>query len=96
MLDTPIGRISVCSSGSAVTFIGFRDDQPDLPPDDLSALARGQLEEYFCGKRLSFHFPIDQPGTAFQQKVWSELMQVQPGRPISYTALARRSNMKRN
>ncbi|HEY0895442.1 MAG TPA: methylated-DNA--[protein]-cysteine S-methyltransferase [Sphingobacteriaceae bacterium] len=89
-LDTPIGKISVCASDSAVTFIGFRDQEEDLPQNELSAMAREQLGEYFCGKRLTFEFPADQPGTGFQQKVWSELMQVEAGKPISYTALARR------
>ncbi len=89
-LDTPIGKISVCASESAVTFIGFRDEEEDLPPNALSAMASKQLEEYFCGERLTFDFPVGQPGTEFQQKVWSELMQVEAGKPISYTTLAKR------
>lgn len=90
ILDSQIGRITVGASGTAVTFIGFREGQETLPANEVSELARTQLEEYFSGNRLEFGFATDQPGTPFQQQVWSELRQVKPGNPISYTALAKR------
>lgn len=90
ILDSPIGRITVGASDTAVTFIGFRDGQEPLPANAVSEQARAQLEEYFSGNRLEFGFLTEQPGTPFQQQVWSELLQVKPGNPISYTMLAKR------
>jgi methylated-DNA-[protein]-cysteine S-methyltransferase len=89
-LDTPLGRISVGATDSAVCFIGFRNDGEDLSPNDISERAKAQLEEYFIGTRLKFDLPIDQAGTSFQQHVWANLMLVEPGKPISYTTLAKR------
>ncbi|HQS06268.1 MAG TPA: methylated-DNA--[protein]-cysteine S-methyltransferase, partial [Daejeonella sp.] len=36
------------------------------------------------------YFPMAQPGTDFQQKVWDELRRIDAGKPISYAALAKR------
>lgn len=89
-LDTPIGTISIAASEQAVTFIGFKADDPDGPPNEISELAKQQLQEYFEGRRLTFDFPTYQSGTDFQKQVWAELLLVQAGNPISYTALSKR------
>ena len=47
-----------------------------------------QLIQYFHGERRIFEFPISQPGTAFQQGVWIELMTIPYGKTISYLDLA--------
>ncbi len=49
-----------------------------------------QLDEYFAGKRRSFDLPLEIPGSAFQERVWSELQRVPYGRTISYRELAER------
>ena len=89
-LDTPIGTITITASEQAVTFIGFKADHSEGPSNGITELAKQQLQEYFEGGRLSFDFPTDQSGTDFQKQVWAELMRVQAGNPISYTALSKR------
>lgn len=89
-LDTPIGTIIIEATEQAVTYIGFRNDAPEGLTNTISEQAKLQLQEYFEGRRLTFQFPMDQKGTDFQKKVWTELIQVQAGNPISYTALSRR------
>ncbi len=49
-----------------------------------------QLNEYFSGKRKLFDLPIQQEGSAFQQKVWNELVKIPFGKTISYLQLAQR------
>lgn len=49
-----------------------------------------QLIQYFNGQRRQFELPLNQPGTNFQQGVWSELLQIPFGKTISYLELARR------
>lgn len=49
-----------------------------------------QLEEYFEGKRMEFDLPLNQHGTAFQQKVWNALMEIKAGNAISYLTLSKR------
>jgi len=54
-----------------------------------------QLVEYFAGKRKTFSFLIQQEGTVFPQRVWSELKSIPFGETISYLGLAKkRGNSK--
>ena len=43
-----------------------------------------QLKAYFEGKRKDFDLPMDLPGTAFQQRVWQELLRIPSGKTRSY------------
>jgi len=51
---------------------------------------RGQLDEYFGGRRREFSLPLAARGTQFQQRVWAELLRIPWGQTISYGELARR------
>lgn len=70
--------------------VGFPDELPLENPNELSERAKEQFREYFEKKRKHFDFPMVQPGTDFQQKVWNELRKIDAGKPISYAALAKR------
>lgn len=48
-----------------------------------------QLDDYFAGKVFSFQIPVQQDGTAFQQKVWRALQDIPPGKTISYLQLSK-------
>ena len=50
-----------------------------------------QLIQYFNGERRVFELPINQPGTPFQQEIWSELTTIPFGKTISYLELARKT-----
>ncbi|MBC6410933.1 MAG: methylated-DNA--[protein]-cysteine S-methyltransferase [Ekhidna sp.] len=50
----------------------------------LIDLVSGQLSEYFEGKRKAFEVSLVVPGTAFQQKVWTTLVQIPFGITRSY------------
>lgn len=50
-----------------------------------------QLIQYFNGQLRQFNLPLLQPGTSFQQEVWSELLQIPFAKTISYLELARRT-----
>lgn len=49
-----------------------------------------QLEEYFTGNRQDFSLPVIFTGTAFQCRIWSELMKIPYGATITYSILAQR------
>lgn len=55
----------------------------------LEATAK-QLERYFAGKDFTFDLPLAPVGSAFQQKVWKELLRIPPGRTRSYLEMAGR------
>ena len=95
--DSPIGKINITVSGGFVNEILFlkTEGKTNVPVDLLSLddekILKNcikQLDEYFDGKRKIFKLPLKQHGTIFQQKVWSQLMQIPYGRTISYIKLA--------
>ena len=49
-----------------------------------------QLNEYFSGNNLNFDLSLLQKGTPFQQNVWNELVNIQPGQTISYLQLSKK------
>lgn len=49
-----------------------------------------QLEEYFSGQRTNFDIPLLYIGTAFQKKVWQELLNIPYGTTLSYGKLAQK------
>ncbi len=96
-IQTPIGKLTIKADGDNVYCISCTREElltMEQPAEETSSslteLASKQLEEYFAGKRSSFDFPIAQKGTSFQQAVWSELLKIPAGFPISYAALSRR------
>ena len=48
-----------------------------------------QLDQYFSGARRQFDLPLKCPGTSFQSKVWSTLLQIPYGETRSYQQVAR-------
>lgn len=65
-------------------------DTPD--PDDVSAAlwekARGELAEFFAGKRRAFDLPHRTAGTPFRISVWEELKRIPYGEMRTYGELA--------
>lgn len=49
-----------------------------------------QMAQYFAGERTVFDVPLDSPGTAFQQRVWSALREIPYGEIRSYKDIADR------
>lgn len=50
--------------------------------------AAHQLGEYFAGARRAFDLPLDFRGTAFQRRVWAELLEIPYGGTRSYGEVA--------
>jgi methylated-DNA-[protein]-cysteine S-methyltransferase len=50
--------------------------------------AARQLEAYFVGDLRRFDLPLDMMGTAFQKRVWDELLQIPYGETRSYLQVA--------
>ncbi|OZI27349.1 cysteine methyltransferase [Bordetella genomosp. 7] len=95
--DTPLGGLRLAASDAALQGAWFLD-QWDLPPPSAAwrlapehavlVQARGQLAEWFAGKRREFRVPLDPRGTPFQQAVWQALLALPFGATCSYGELA--------
>lgn len=93
---SPVGILKISGTDDFIIEVSFHDKsqktearKKNLPPMLIQCIE--QLIEYFNGQRRQFDLPINQPGTAFQQGVWAELMQIPFAKTISYLELARRT-----
>jgi AraC family transcriptional regulator of adaptative response/methylated-DNA-[protein]-cysteine methyltransferase len=105
-----MGAIIIAANNSGICLVEFSDRRmleyqfkvlkkyfsaPLLPGKNKFILqAEKELKEYFSGRLKKFTVPIIFPGTAFQQKVWSELIKIPYGKTISYEELAVRAGIK--
>ncbi len=104
-IDTPIGPMTIGATDTAVVLADFTDRKlmpaqlaavrrrfgPTVEgPSALLDRAESQLREFFAGTRRDFELPIDTPGSAFQERVWSELRRIPYGGTIAYRELAER------
>ena len=93
--DSPIGTIVLTLDDT--TLIGMRFalpadgsiGEPTADGSTLTACLRW-LDLYFSGHRPDFTPPIDFHGTAFQQRVWHELLTIPYGQTVTYGEIARR------
>jgi methylated-DNA-[protein]-cysteine S-methyltransferase len=90
---SPVGILKISGTAEYISEISFHDStqkQPgskkEMPPLLIQCVE--QLIQYFNGERRVFDFPINQPGTAFQQETWNWLMTIPYGKTISYLQLA--------
>jgi methylated-DNA-[protein]-cysteine S-methyltransferase len=85
---SPIGTVKITAGDRAVTAIAFVEGEECSPASGevhpLAARCAGQLREYFEGRRTAFDFPVEQAGTAFQQRAWRELRSIPYGKTICY------------
>ncbi len=95
--QSPLGAIRVSGTEHYISEMSFEDagnerthsgDTTQMPGLLIEAVE--QLIQYFHGDRRIFDLPINQEGTAFQQKVWHELLNIPYGKTISYLELSRR------
>lgn len=95
---TPVGLLKIVATDVALAAILWENDDPKrvrLAPlieeidHPVLLLVERQLGEYFDGTRKTFDLPLDFFGTAFQKRVWSELLNIPFGQTRSYSEIAR-------
>ena len=90
ILETPFGPAwSELNERGALTAFGFGARRREWSGADSVGL-RQQLNEFFSGARSQFDLPLAPRGTAFQKRVWAELVKIPAGQRITYAELARR------
>ena len=98
-LDSPLGGITLASSGEALTGLWFDGQKhyaaglspvAEARPLPIFAETARWLQIYFAGAEPDFTPPLRPVGTPFQQEVWALLRQIPYGGTVSYGALAAR------
>ncbi len=86
---SPLGPLMVIATDKVVSKVVFAEEMPDqIRQNDLLAQCLAELAEYFAGRRREFTVLTAQPGTTFQQKVWSRLCDVPYGTTAHYQDIA--------
>ena len=97
--QSPLGLLRIGGTDTYISEISFVDHLEDTdyprngfqgPVTPMVIQCIEQLIQYFQGQRRIFEFPINQEGTAFQQRVWNELSAIPFGKTLSYLDLSRR------
>jgi methylated-DNA-[protein]-cysteine S-methyltransferase len=97
-MPSPVGELTLIASGAGLAAILWEDDDTarvrlgprveDVAHPVLVETER-QLGDYFVGGRETFDLPLDFHGTAFQKRVWAQLLLIPFGETRSYGAIAR-------
>jgi len=91
LVDGP--RLRMVASEAGIQAIDFHLNWPveGVERNDQNVLLREttrQLEAYFAGDLKIFELPLDMQGTAFQMRVWDELLRIPYGETRSYMQVA--------
>ncbi len=92
-IDTPLGMMRIVGNNEGVAFIDFLKENEVVPNECVPPCLTNEvneMNEYFNGKRKEFTIRSIAKGTAFQEKVWSELLKIQYGETASYADIANR------
>ncbi|MGH2666597.1 methylated-DNA--[protein]-cysteine S-methyltransferase [Flavobacterium sp.] len=90
-INSPLGitKIEGDENGISVISVLSEGEVTAKIPSELKE-AVTQLQDYFDGKRTDFNFKLNPKGTAFQQKVWQELLKIPFGKTMSYMDLSKK------
>ena len=96
--SSPFGTLTMVSDGTSLTELRFtkpfteaKNQSQDLP---VFVETRRWLDRYFSGTNPQTLPPLKPQGTAFQQKVWQELLKIPYGEATTYGTIARRLNCR--
>lgn len=100
--NSPLGILQIQTTGDTLNTVHFVNSWkgPKLAEKEIhttedispyAAICIAQLQEFFDGNRKLFNLQFSQPGTSFQQKIWTALCDIPYGKTISYMELAKRT-----
>ena len=93
--QSPIGILKIGGTDHYICELSFVEDKAAVAYPAGNTITpvmqqcTEQLIEFFNGDRKYFDVPVHQPGTAFQQRVWNELLNIPFGKTITYLDLAK-------
>ena len=87
--NSPVGDLEITSLGNKITGVRFfNGERSDVTLTPVVEQCISELDEYFLNGRKFFNVDLQITGSAFQNKVWNELLTIPYGKTISYLELA--------
>jgi methylated-DNA-[protein]-cysteine S-methyltransferase len=102
-MPTPLGKLGIFADAKAIYRVEFIDrvkacdlaDSKIGKENDLTLMAKKQLEQYFCGETTEFNLPLAPQGTPFRQQTWQALQKIPYGEIRYYSQQAELMNNKK-
>jgi methylated-DNA-[protein]-cysteine S-methyltransferase len=90
ILAAPFCHLGACFSGTVLTRLDFlpATTQTTAMSDARVQRLANELAAYWRNPAHRFDLPFEPAGTPFQLRVWQALMEIAPGKPTTYGALA--------
>lgn len=91
IISSPLGFTKIVGDDDgivSITVLNSEEKITDIIPLELEDCVF-QLHEYFDSKRKGFDIKLNPEGTAFQKKVWNQLLEIPYGKTISYLDLSK-------
>jgi AraC family transcriptional regulator of adaptative response/methylated-DNA-[protein]-cysteine methyltransferase len=103
VIGSPLGRLLVAATEKGVCFVALGEHESTLAQgleaefpaaeeitrnDDALAATVESLVAYLDGRSPHVDLPLDVRATAFQRRVWQELLAIPPGETRSYSQIA--------
>ncbi|MFO1069319.1 MAG: methylated-DNA--[protein]-cysteine S-methyltransferase [Geminicoccaceae bacterium] len=97
-LPSPVGELLLTAGDGALTGLYMAAEPhaavplagPATPDEPVLAETKRQLAAYFAGTLTAFTLPLALHGTAFQRRVWEQLLALPHGTTTTYAAIAGR------
>ena len=89
---TPLGWVWVQVRAGAIRALAIQEREPHREgvENELARRACRAIRQWLEGGEWPRGLPLSPEGTDFQLRVWSELLKIPPGRPVTYGELAQR------
>ena len=92
IIDTPIGWMVLRGDESHIKTALWVDEEEltigqGTMPAGWKAEAKNQIAAFFKNERTQFNLPLRPEGTAFQEMIWSKLIEVPFGSTTSYSEM---------
>ncbi len=87
--ESPIGLVEIGGTATHVLSLNFVENRrAAFEPHPTVLEAVRQVAEYFSGERRTFELDLALHGTAFQERVWRQLLTVPYGQAATYQDIA--------
>jgi methylated-DNA-[protein]-cysteine S-methyltransferase len=93
--QSPLGMLKMGGTDTYIAELSYVDNHEQVTHgepgiSEVMHQCTEELIEFFNGKRRTFDIPVYQEGSAFQQRVWGELINIPFGKTITYLEQSRR------
>ena len=91
VIESPVGRLKISIEQNCLSSITLNSSLAlSAPLTRMGKRVESQIRDYFRSAGNSFQIPILPKGTEFQTRIWLALVDIPPGKVMTYGELAKK------